>query len=126
MNYQIILYKKKNNIENNIENNSNKVDLYNDDDKLCIICMEIIGSIKLCSKCNIIYCKICANKVNNKCCICYRNYRKIDDFDELVIFQDNSSIYFIYIKAMCALSLTLGLFCGTLFFLGYIIYIFMK
>lgn len=43
-----------------------------DDNKLCVICMDDNGIIVLCSKCKYLYCLICAKKINNLCSICFR------------------------------------------------------
>jgi hypothetical protein len=59
-------------MNNEIINNNNSID----DDKLCIICIHYEGIIQLCLKCKSLYCNDCANLVNNKCCICYRNFKK--------------------------------------------------
>ena len=41
-------------------------------DELCLICMDVNGSIILCSECKFVYCTDCAIKINNLCSICFR------------------------------------------------------
>ena len=44
--------------------------------EVCICCMDLSGNIKLCIKCNYEYCLLCSEKLNNKCCICFRHEKK--------------------------------------------------
>ena len=48
------------------------MDNTNVDGEECIICFEYNSIIILCDKCVYKYCITCANKVNYKCCICFR------------------------------------------------------
>lgn len=51
------------------------IEINTSEDKLCIICLEFEGIIKLCSKCKLLYCEICAKKLSDKCTICFRNFK---------------------------------------------------
>lgn len=69
------------------------------EDKLCIVCLEFDGTIKLCSKCKLLYCEICAKKLSNNCSICFRNFKNNTYtqmyYYEPVEFQLNCSGYYL-------------------------------
>lgn len=60
----------------------------------CIVCFdEYIKYIKICDKCNLLYCENCVSKLNNNCVICKRiesnNLNNLNNFDEQIyIFSD--------------------------------------
>jgi hypothetical protein len=56
----------------------------------CIVCMETIGNISLCSQCKFKYCNECAIKLGKKCCVCFR-IGKIKNL-ELNVNSDISNI----------------------------------
>lgn len=57
-------------IKNHIIINDYKTN--DDNDKICLICLENNGFLILCSNCKYKYCQDCANKVNNLCSVCIR------------------------------------------------------
>lgn len=73
--------------------NSNYI---NNNDNLCVICMDIDGKIVLCDNCKFKYCENCVGKIKYKCCICYRNKYNNNNY---INFTDqnyfNNSIFFI-------------------------------
>jgi len=81
-------------IKNNylFNNNDAKLLINNiEEDKLCLICLELDGIIILCSKCKYKYCQDCAIKLNNNCSICLRNNKK-----NLMYDNDLSDYSYIY------------------------------
>lgn len=116
-----------------IYNNENKIieidkndTIDGEQDKLCLICMDVDGEIILCSKCKYIYCSICAEKINNLCSICFRNknttninqnYYQYHDYysyyDELVFEQ--STMHYFFVMMSFIVSTIIG-FCWIILF----------
>jgi len=69
------------------------------EDKLCLICLEFDGTIKLCSKCKLLYCEICAKKLSNNCAICFRNFKNntytLMYYNEPLEFELNCPVYYL-------------------------------
>ncbi len=97
---------------------------------LCIICFEVEGNVKLCLMCKFKYCSTCANKLFNKCSICFRNnitnttiynYDYDDYYDDYygdrqIAFSDNYYILLVCISLIFSLSLTfLKIICIIIF-----------
>ena len=101
-------------------------------EKLCIICMEENGINVLCKKCKYKYCSDCSNKINNNCSICVRTknyispngitdindynfiYENIEDYginEDVAFFRRSISIYFFSI----GINILLG-FCWIIIF----------
>lgn len=117
-----------------------KMDIVDEDEeqeKLCLICMDVDGEIILCSKCKYIYCSICAKKINNLCSICFRNknitninqnyyqyYDYYTYYDELVFEPSTPHIFFVI--ASFIVSTIIG-FCWIILFVvfGYVGIIFL-
>lgn len=108
-----------------------------EDNKLCLICMDLGGEIILCSKCKYVYCPTCAEKINKLCSICFRNkyiagsnqnyydyYSYYDEYDELD--YGPSAPYYFSIMASFVVSTIIGL-CWIILFVvfGYIGIIFL-
>ena len=112
-------------------------------DKLCLICMDVNGEIILCSKCKFVYCFICAEKINKLCSICFRNnnttiinqnhYEYYDYYDyydyngylDELIFEP-SSMYYFFVMTNFTVSAVIS-FCWIILFVvfGYIGVIFL-
>jgi len=72
---------KQNNIDNIYLNNP------------CLICYENLAQISLCKKCKLKYCYDCANKINNRCCICFRSKNNNSNTNINIYDDDYNWIY---------------------------------
>lgn len=91
---------------------------YIETNDMCIICFEVEGNVKLCLFCKFKYCHECANKLLNKCSICFRNnrtnteYNNYDyDYDDYYVdrqmsFSNNYYIIMVYLSLILSLSLS--------------------
>ena len=75
---------KQNNIDNSNLNNS------------CSICYENLAQISLCEKCKLKYCNDCANKINNRCCICFRSKNNNSNTNNAIINIYDNDYFWIY------------------------------
>lgn len=79
--------------ENKIIKIDKKDKIYEETNKLCLICMDVDGEIILCSKCKYIYCFTCAEKINMLCCICFRNRNTTNINQNYYQYYDYTSYY---------------------------------
>ena len=77
--------------------NINSINLNQLSNDECIICWNLDCSIILCVKCKYKYCKTCALKINNKCCICFRhNIQKHDYYHSNMLINVIFTIIIIF------------------------------
>ena len=96
-NIQINFLHIKNNFNITNKSETNELD-YIDYTDLCIICWSANGKTILCINWNFKYCDDCVKKIDNKCCICYRNsnkYNYINNYDDDDGDDDEYTIYYI-------------------------------
>lgn len=118
-----------------IEKISNKKIINEDQNDMCLICWTLNCNIILCSKCKYVYCKECATKINNSCCICVRpnkisyNYFYYDLENDYVLFDDdhesdNHNFFKITINLILYTVVFLGMFIFFLIFIYTVIMFF--
>lgn len=79
----------------------------------CIICYKLEYYVKLCCSCNYKYCINCAKKLNYNCAICFRQHKKIYDYDSIPL----------HITCIC--SHIIGVLLVVIFvFFSYILFLF--
>ena len=112
-------------IEKVDEMDSNVIEQENN---LCIVCLEFEGILNLCVRCKLKYCSQCANKLSNKCCICLRNSKNdnintVEYFDNVEFELSYSTPCFMTVFISYTVSLILHLFSGIFFIFVFIFFI---
>lgn len=109
-----------------------KPELSDNDYSDCFVCWEKTNKlIKICSNCKYKYCEICIRKLNNKCCICIRNYKMLnvnsyDEFDYFNTELDNINYEPSYSVVLYSFFMTLIIYFCNLFFITLALLIIIK